>query len=170
MFSFSGQTCIDWLQCIAANGTCSSDWSHLFAVRARTDVNIIMDQLQIGIYVIKRGYIPRLRLKTKWPKRSRNSRDRRFSTAKTAPNCPERKNMDWLAPKMLPGGRRFWRYQVDAGWAWVVCFASFFVHSVLFGTIQSFGTLFISLLNDFQAGESATGKHAKKKYEWCRSW
>jgi len=66
---------------------------------------------------------------------------------------------------MLPGGRRFWRYQVDAGWAWVVCFASFFVHSVLFGTIQSFGTLFISLLNDFQAGESATGKHAKKKYE-----
>ena len=51
---------------------------------------------------------------------------------------------------------------MDAGWAWVVCFASFFVHSVLFGTIQSFGTLFISLLNDFQAGESATGKHAKK--------
>lgn len=50
------------------------------------------------------------------------------------------------------------RYQVDSGWAWVVCFASFFVQCVVFGTIQSFGTLFISLLNDFKSGESATGK------------
>lgn len=60
---------------------------------------------------------------------------------------------------MQPDRRRYWRYQVDAGWAWVVCFASFFAHSVLFGTIQSFGTLFISLLNEFKSGESATGKH-----------
>lgn len=47
---------------------------------------------------------------------------------------------------------------MDSGWAWVVCFASFFVQCVIFGTIQSFGTLFISLLNDFKSGESATGK------------
>lgn len=46
---------------------------------------------------------------------------------------------------------------MDSGWAWVVCFASFFVQCVVFGTIQSFGTLFISLLNDFNSGESATG-------------
>ena len=59
---------------------------------------------------------------------------------------------------MVPDARRFWHYQVDGGWAWVVCFASFFNHSVIFGTIQSFGTLFISLLNEFNAGESATGK------------
>ena len=39
-----------------------------------------------------------------------------------------------------------------------MCFASFFVQCVIFGTIQSFGTLFISLLNDFKSGESATGK------------
>ncbi|KAJ7374169.1 hypothetical protein OS493_009511 [Desmophyllum pertusum] len=57
---------------------------------------------------------------------------------------------------MPAGVRRFWRYQVDCGWAWVVCFASFFVQCVIFGTIQSFGTLFISLLNDFKSGESAT--------------
>lgn len=47
---------------------------------------------------------------------------------------------------------------MDSGWAWVVCLASFFVQCVVFGTIQSFGTLFISLLNDFKSGESATGK------------
>ena len=47
---------------------------------------------------------------------------------------------------------------MDSGWAWVVCVASFFVQCVVFGTIQSFGTLFISLLNDFKSGESATGK------------
>ncbi|XP_068678261.1 uncharacterized protein [Montipora foliosa] len=57
---------------------------------------------------------------------------------------------------MVPDARRFWHYQVDGGWAWVVCFASFFNHSVIFGTIQSFGTLFISLLSEFNAGESAT--------------
>lgn len=62
---------------------------------------------------------------------------------------------------MQPDRRRCWRYQVDAGWAWVVCFASFFAHSVLFGTIQSFGTLFISLLNEFKSGESATGRPIK---------
>ena len=50
------------------------------------------------------------------------------------------------------------RYRVDSGWAWIVCFASFFVQCLVFGTIQSFGTLFISLLNDFKSGESATGK------------
>ena len=64
---------------------------------------------------------------------------------------------------MVPGRTRCWRYQVDAGWAWVVCFASFFVQCVIFGTIQSFGTLFISLLNDFNSRESATGKHISIK-------
>lgn len=80
-------------------------------------------------------------------KRAANWCDRRFPTAErgTSHNMPA-------------GVRRFWRYQVDCGWAWVVCFASFFVQCVIFGTIQSFGTLFISLLNDFKSGESATGK------------
>ena len=59
---------------------------------------------------------------------------------------------------MFAVARRFCRYQVDAGWAWVVCVASFFVQGVIFGTIQSFGTLFIALLNDFKSGESATGE------------
>lgn len=70
---------------------------------------------------------------------------------------------------MLAGARRFCRYQVDSGWAWVVCIASFFVQAVIFGTIQSFGTLFISLLNDFKSGESATGKLFVRIHYLCFS-
>ncbi|EDO32800.1 predicted protein, partial [Nematostella vectensis] len=45
---------------------------------------------------------------------------------------------------------------MDAGWAWVVCAASFFIQFIVFGTIQSFGIIFVSLLNEFQASEYET--------------
>lgn len=52
----------------------------------------------------------------------------------------------------------WFRHEVDGGWAWIVVSASFIIQMILFGIIQSYGTMFVALLNDFKSGEYETGK------------
>lgn len=35
----------------------------------------------------------------------------------------------------------------EGGWGWVVCFGSFWIHGVVFGLINSFGVLYVEILN-----------------------
>ena len=53
------------------------------------------------------------------------------------------------------------RLTVDGGWAWLVCAACFSIQFVVFGVIQSYGTIFIALLKEFKSGESETGKYLR---------
>ena len=56
----------------------------------------------------------------------------------------------------MPGSQWF-RSEVDAGWAWVVAVASFALQFILIGSIQAFGIMYGSLMDEFKAGEAATG-------------
>jgi len=53
--------------------------------------------------------------------------------------------------------RNWLRHEVDGGWAWVVVAASFTIQMILFGITQSYGTMFVALLNDLKSGEYETG-------------
>lgn len=55
------------------------------------------------------------------------------------------------------------RHEVDGGWAWVVVAASFMIQTILFGIIQSYGTMFVALLDEFKSGEYETGKYFSHK-------
>ena len=41
----------------------------------------------------------------------------------------------------------------DGGWGWVVCFASFWTYGTIFGILHNFGTLYVTLLEEFDTGE-----------------
>ena len=42
----------------------------------------------------------------------------------------------------------------DGGWGWVVCFASFWTNGSIFGIINTFGIMYVALLEEFSgAGE-----------------
>lgn len=59
----------------------------------------------------------------------------------------------------MPLNVRNWlRHEVDGGWAWIVCAASFVIQFIVFGTIQSYGIIFVALLDEFKSGEYETGK------------
>lgn len=38
----------------------------------------------------------------------------------------------------------------DGGWGWIVCLASFWTNGTLFGTLNTFGILFVSILEEFK--------------------
>lgn len=41
----------------------------------------------------------------------------------------------------------------DGGWGWLVVLASFWTNGTLFGTLNSFGILYVKLLDEFQTGD-----------------
>ena len=55
--------------------------------------------------------------------------------------------------------KSFAKFSVDSGWSWVVCVASFLVQFAALGVPNSFGTFFVAFLQEFQEGESMTGKY-----------
>ena len=40
----------------------------------------------------------------------------------------------------------------DGGWGWAVCFASFYSNAVIFGYINTFGILYVHIIDEFGAG------------------
>ena len=46
----------------------------------------------------------------------------------------------------------------DSGWAWLVCLSSFLVMFVVPGLLNSFGVLFVALLQEFRRSEAETGE------------
>ncbi|KAK3736280.1 hypothetical protein QZH41_020751, partial [Actinostola sp. cb2023] len=52
--------------------------------------------------------------------------------------------------------RNWFRHEVDTGWAWVVVAASFTIQFIVYGIIQSYGNLFVALLDEFKSGEYET--------------
>lgn len=45
---------------------------------------------------------------------------------------------------------------IDGGWAWVICFASFFANFLLDGVLFSFGVIMLELLDYFEDSKSKT--------------
>jgi len=50
----------------------------------------------------------------------------------------------------------------DGGYGWIVCCGTFIVNFVVFGIHNSFGVVYVNLLDDLQLGEMQTGKRL-----WC---
>lgn len=46
----------------------------------------------------------------------------------------------------------------DGGYGWVVCCGTFIVNFVVFGIHNSFGVVYVNLLDDLKLGEMQTGK------------
>ncbi|XP_071086215.1 monocarboxylate transporter 14-like [Haliotis cracherodii] len=46
--------------------------------------------------------------------------------------------------------------QKDTGWAWVCVMGSFYVHFIVFGLMQSFGVIYVELLDQFKSSRSET--------------
>ena len=57
-------------------------------------------------------------------------------------------------PKVDLGKRKF---KADGGYGWIVCCGTFIVNFVVFGIHNSFGVLYVSLLDDLNLGEMQTG-------------
>lgn len=45
---------------------------------------------------------------------------------------------------------------VDGGWAWLALLASFFIHSIIFGSMLGMGLFYSEFLDEFQKGPVAT--------------
>lgn len=50
----------------------------------------------------------------------------------------------------------------DGGYGWIVCCGTFIVNFVVFGIHNSFGVVYVNLLDDLDLGEMQTGKRS-----WC---
>ena len=46
----------------------------------------------------------------------------------------------------------------DGGYGWIVCCGTFIVNFVVFGIHNSFGIVYVSLLDDLKLGEMQTGE------------
>ena len=46
----------------------------------------------------------------------------------------------------------------DGGYGWIVCCGTFIVNFVVFGIHNSFGVVYVKLLDDLELGEMQTGK------------
>lgn len=46
----------------------------------------------------------------------------------------------------------------DGGYGWIVCCGTFMVNFVVFGIHNSFGVVYVNLLDDLKLGEIQTGK------------
>ena len=46
----------------------------------------------------------------------------------------------------------------DGGYGWIVCFGAFIVNFVLFGIHNSFGVVYVNLLDELKLGAMQTGK------------
>ena len=46
----------------------------------------------------------------------------------------------------------------NGGYGWIVCFGTFIVNFVVFGIHNSFGVVYVNLLDDLELGEMQTGK------------
>ena len=42
----------------------------------------------------------------------------------------------------------------EGGWGWVVCFASFWTNGTLFGILNTFGILYVKILEEFKDPDS----------------
>ena len=47
--------------------------------------------------------------------------------------------------------------KMDSWYSWVVCAALFFIEFIVMGLYTSFGTLFVALIEEFNASESSAG-------------
>ena len=54
-------------------------------------------------------------------------------------------------------GRMGKSYKMDAWYSWLVCFAVFAIEFIVMGFFTAFGTLFISLIQEFRVTESLAG-------------
>lgn len=41
----------------------------------------------------------------------------------------------------------------DGGWGWVVCLVSFWTNGIIFGILNTFGILYVRILDEFDNGE-----------------
>lgn len=41
----------------------------------------------------------------------------------------------------------------DGGWGWIVCIASLWVNGIVFGILNSYGILYVSMLKKYGAGD-----------------
>lgn len=48
----------------------------------------------------------------------------------------------------------------EGGYGWIVCCGTFIVNFVVFGIHNSFGVVYVNLLDDLQLGEMQTGKRS----------
>lgn len=48
----------------------------------------------------------------------------------------------------------------NGGYGWIVCCGTFIVNFVVFGIHNSFGVVYVNLLDDLQLGEMQTGKQS----------
>ena len=48
----------------------------------------------------------------------------------------------------------------DGGYGWIVCCGTFIVNFVVFGIHNSFGVVYVNLLDDLKLGEMQTGKRS----------
>ena len=60
--------------------------------------------------------------------------------------------------KQADGGLRGKSTSRDGGYGWVVCCGTFIVNFVVFGIHNSFGVVYVNLLDDLQLGEMQTGE------------
>ena len=59
----------------------------------------------------------------------------------------------------------------DGGYGWIVCCGTFIVNFVVFGIHNSFGVVYVNLLDDLQLGQMQTGKQlggSTNKLQKCR--
>ena len=62
----------------------------------------------------------------------------------------------------MPSTRKY--ISPDGGWGWVIVASSFFIQSLVFGVIYTFGILFVNLLDVFDAGEFRTSLIGSLQY------
>lgn len=52
----------------------------------------------------------------------------------------------------------------DGGYGWIVCCGTFMVNFVVFGIHNSFGVVYVNLLDDLKLGEIQTGEVLNKTF------
>ena len=43
----------------------------------------------------------------------------------------------------------------EGGWGWVVCFASFWTNGTVFGTLNTFGVIYVEMMKEFENSDDA---------------